>query len=472
MKMKFLLLFSILAFSPFLWSQETIDCYPATGNYNTGSTDGTAFTQTSLIKTAAGLVEAGWARFDISSVPANAPIQSVELNIYVAVDNNAYWQVMSIEEDPILGTPESVFTDCTNGDIYSLFQGPDFPEPDWYITDLGSEAVATLQDQVADGWFGISMWEFEPPGIYAIECEGWNETNSPYIVVTYATPGSPFPPFDPDPVNEAFAVDIDADVIWMFGANTDNYDLFFGTDNPPATMVVDNAIAATSGTYDPGTMDFNTTYYWQVIAKNTVDEVSGPIWSFNTSCGESPMPIFENFDSAIPPELPFCWNGLVNSTSQYSFVQTLGYNGIENSYCGGFENSDAISPTLILISPQLEGGAAGKYINFFAYGYAETMSVGTMTDPSDETTYNEIATIALTTNFQYEEYEVFFTNYTGDDNYIALKLITDGAYQGSYVDNILIDIAPTCPKPTGLYTAETTLNSATVGWIEKGDATQ
>ena len=124
---KILLLITILAFSPFLWSQETVECYPASADYNTGSTNGTEFTQTSLIKTATGGVEAGWARFDISAVPANAPIQSVELHIYVTVDNYAYWQVMSMEEDPILGTAESVFADCTSGDIYGGWQGADFP---------------------------------------------------------------------------------------------------------------------------------------------------------------------------------------------------------------------------------------------------------------------------------------------------------------------------------------------------------
>ena len=99
--------------------------------------------------------------------------------------------------------------------------------------------------------------------------------------------------------------------------------------------------------------------------------------------------------------------------------------------------------------------------------------MGTITDPSDESTFTEIGTVNLTGIYMdYQEFEVFFTDYTGTDNYIAIRMNPNLMYQGSYVDNMFIDIAPTCPKPTDLYTVSTTLNSATIGWTENGDATQ
>lgn len=473
MRHTFLLLFSVFLLTPFLWSQETATCYPVSGDYNTGSTDGTDFTQTSLVKTQSAGVEAGWVRFDLSTVPAGAPIQSIELHVYVAVDSYAYWKVMSIESDPLLGTAADVFADCTDGDEYASWSGGNFPEPDWFIADLSASAIATLQNQVSDGWFGISLWEYESGSGYAIECDGWNETNPPYIVVTHAEVGNPFPPYDPAPADEAFEIDIDADLSWTFGDNTENYDVYFGIENPPTTKVIDNEVAGATGMYDPGTMELNTPYYWQVVARNTLAEVAGPVWSYSTACGSFNVPFSENFESSLPPELPNCWNGLVNSSASNAYVKTIVYNGIDDSYCVCMNNDEDLSATLLFVSPALDGGAAGKYVNFFAWAWGTSLSVGTITDPSDESTYNEIGTVTLTNSYQdYQEFEVFFTNYTGTDNYIAFRLYPDVTYQQTYIDNISIDIAPTCPKPSDPYTQETSTNTATIGWLENGDATQ
>ncbi|MEZ5197284.1 MAG: hypothetical protein R2764_13050 [Bacteroidales bacterium] len=49
---------------------------------------------------------------------------------------------------------------------------------------------------------------------------------------------------------------LDTDLTWNFGSNTDTYDVYFGTDNPPTTMVVSNAVSGgPTGSYDPGTYD-------------------------------------------------------------------------------------------------------------------------------------------------------------------------------------------------------------------------
>jgi hypothetical protein len=34
--------------------------------------------------------------------------------------------------------------------------------------------------------------------------------------------------------------------------------------------------------YDPGTLVYETTYYWQVVCRNTLGETSGNIWHFTT----------------------------------------------------------------------------------------------------------------------------------------------------------------------------------------------
>ena len=63
-----------------------------------------------------------------------------------------------------------------------------------------------------------------------------------------------------------------------------DYDVYFGTSNPPTTKLCD---ATTTGTCDPTTgsppwLDSCTTYYWRVVTNNCCGAIAGPVWSFTT----------------------------------------------------------------------------------------------------------------------------------------------------------------------------------------------
>jgi uncharacterized protein (TIGR02145 family) len=59
------------------------------------------------------------------------------------------------------------------------------------------------------------------------------------------------------------------------------YDVYFGTDNPPATIVSSNQ---TGTTLDRSGLGAATTYYWRVVAKDNHDNsTSGSVWSFTTT---------------------------------------------------------------------------------------------------------------------------------------------------------------------------------------------
>jgi hypothetical protein len=59
------------------------------------------------------------------------------------------------------------------------------------------------------------------------------------------------------------------------------YDLYFGNDNPPAT-ILDSNINTTS--YSLGMLSPQTQYYWKIVAKDDKGGVtSGPVWKFTTA---------------------------------------------------------------------------------------------------------------------------------------------------------------------------------------------
>ncbi len=59
------------------------------------------------------------------------------------------------------------------------------------------------------------------------------------------------------------------------------YDVYFGTDNPPATKV---SSAQTDNNLSRSGLNDATTYYWQVVAKdNHGGSASSPVWSYTTA---------------------------------------------------------------------------------------------------------------------------------------------------------------------------------------------
>ena len=93
----------------------------------------------------------------------------------------------------------------------------------------------------------------------------------------------PNTPASPSPAEGAINQTLNVPLRWI-GADPEGdsvtYDVYFGTDNPPATKVSSGQSATT---YAPGTLATGTTYYWNVIAQDKHGSTTtGPVWSFTT----------------------------------------------------------------------------------------------------------------------------------------------------------------------------------------------
>ena len=96
-------------------------------------------------------------------------------------------------------------------------------------------------------------------------------------------PPPPSPANTPDPYNGATSISTRVHLRWIAGSYAAWHDVYFGTDNPPPSV----AKRWTATTFNPGSMEESTKYYWRIDEVNTNGTATGELWSFTTGSGGS-----------------------------------------------------------------------------------------------------------------------------------------------------------------------------------------
>ena len=108
-----------------------------------------------------------------------------------------------------------------------------------------------------------------------------NRSNTEF---SYPQAGPPNEASSPSP--EAGIADVGTDITLSWsGGDPDSadkvfYDVYLGAEGADFELVASNLEAAT---YNPQDLNYGTTYFWQVIARDSSGaETVGPIWTFTT----------------------------------------------------------------------------------------------------------------------------------------------------------------------------------------------
>ncbi|MHC4738480.1 MAG: hypothetical protein ACYS9Y_06215 [Planctomycetota bacterium] len=130
---------------------------------------------------------------------------------------------------------------------------------------------------------------------------------------------------NPSPGNGATGVSIDADLSWTAGAGTISHDVYFGTDSTPDSGELQGNQALT--TFDPGTLFYDTTYYWRIDEVNGEGTTSGVVWNFTTEAlppppGQASSPSPGNGTTDVSIYASLGWTGGSGSTSSDVYFGT------------------------------------------------------------------------------------------------------------------------------------------------------
>ncbi|MGB8226977.1 MAG: hypothetical protein WCE45_08990, partial [Sedimentisphaerales bacterium] len=132
-----------------------------------------------------------------------------------------------------------------------------------------------------------------------------------FVVKAAAGVSPPGAASSPNPAHLATSVSIDANLSWTAGSGATSHDVYFGTNpTPGAGEFIGNQPGTT---YDPpGSLSYNTTYYWRIDEKNASGTTTGTVWSFTTA---SP-------DTTPPTPNPMTWASVPTATGPTTITMT------------------------------------------------------------------------------------------------------------------------------------------------------
>ncbi len=294
---------------------------------------------------------------------------------------------------------------------------------------------------------------------------------------TFATPPTCFPVTNLA-INAELTTSSSLSLSWSDANNTGaSYDIYAIT--PTDTTLVDNVSTMDYTAYD---LNANTAYIFGVAANCGGGDLSQiALVGGRTACDAMALPWTCGFETseiqstAQATALPWCSQRFVSNVSSpyypYSYSASSSYlhNGSRCLYFYG--TTDASYPdTMALVLPQVDitnYPMNANRITFWARmsgsSYSKTVYVCTMSDPNDLTTLTLVDTILVNTA-DYTKYSVALTAANDADAYVVLAVLKGSG--SLYMDDLTLEVLPSCVEISNLTVNATTSSSITLAWTD------
>jgi hypothetical protein len=280
--------------------------------------------------------------------------------------------------------------------------------------------------------------------------------------------------FAPYAIAVSNVTDATATVSWNGNGGSSwkvEYGLEGFTPGEDGTIVtVTDTFATLSGLTD------NTDYEVYV---NTIcgDESSNSIHTtFHTQCSGVAIPYTEDFEAyATGTTAAFvdCWDrfNTYSTTTNYPYVSstTSSYAHSGSKYLYFYNSSATYSVAVLPMVDVTINPVNSLQVSFWMRPGALTnkIVVGVMTTSNDFSTFVPVDTIANTA-VALEYHEVPLNSYNGNGAFVALRMLNTGSTYTLTIDDVTLEVLPSCPKPTAVTATASTTNSVTLSWTAGG----
>ena len=191
------------------------------------------------------------------------------------------------------------------------------------------------------------------------------------------------------------------------------------------------------------------TTYTIIVSSLCIDTLSTTVTA-STQCGIVAIPYFTDFEGLSTGQLPICWQQIQTGTSGSGTFPSA-YNYSSNAYNGSiyFEFESNSGQTEVAALPAMNN-INTLMLSFWAsvmntnFVLEAGVMEGNTFVPVD--TVNLIAGSGGNWHGSYHEYEVYFSNYTGTGNRMALRVTGSGSYT-LMMDDFTVSLNTGCPRP-------------------------
>lgn len=230
-----------------------------------------------------------------------------------------------------------------------------------------------------------------------------------------------------------------------------------------------------------------STSYEVCIVSDCHPDLSSNIVCFTTECvAISTFPRFWDFEYHYVvdkvfanEELPDCWEGNIaylTGFTPHSFTNLFEFSSTNSivfpvrvpSYFDHY-------PVPVAVLPQIDTNYVSisqLQLSFNVrtnapLGYPVAIEVGVKNDSNPLDSMVVVQTITNVTN-EYQRFDIPFSSYLGNGNFIAIRNVSAAPTMGSvsvYMDDMILDFIPDCPRPSNLTVQQLTETSVTLGWV-------
>ena len=271
------------------------------------------------------------------------------------------------------------------------------------------------------------------------------------------------------------------DVAWTAPATAPagGYDVYYSTTNTAPTSTTTPNISGVTGTSTILTgLTSATTYYVWVRSNCGATDQSGWIGgsSITTACYSVNVPYLQDFESVTTPALPMCTT-IENAGTGYNWTT---YSPATGSFTTKVLNytyhlTNAANAWFYTQGINLTAGTSYriKYIYGNASGttYPEKLKVAYGTSASSAAMTTILATYDSVTNGTTAlSASIDFTPTTSGVYYFGFNAYSAANMNRLYVDNISIDLSPTCMDPSAVTISNVSTTGADVAWTAPATA--
>ena len=256
-----------------------------------------------------------------------------------------------------------------------------------------------------------------------------------------------------------------ANLVWTTGGAT-NFAVIYGTAGVdtisanPITVVTDTFLAVTN-------LSVGTTYEFYVKDLCTTDSSTwvGPT-TFTTECNLATVPFAEDFQDTL---IPFCWHEDYSTISAWA-TNNDGNSGNAFGFSSSFLSSGNVST---LTTPVFDLTSSTTLELKFMLKNTSEGTLRVLLSEDAGATFNIVLEDTISTVASYETKIIDLTAYCGvgnDSMVIGFEGTSGGDLLTQYIliDELTIDVPPTCPAPTALNMTDVTATTATFSWISGG----